>query len=288
MATTMQGKIHGMWASVATAWETNADVVDARSAALTERLLDLARPGPGERVLELASGPGGLGLAAAERVGPGGEVVISDVAAPMVAAARARAQARGLANVRARELDFESIDEPDESFDAVLCREGLMFAIEPARAAAEARRVLRPGGRAAVAVWGPRERNPWLGLMLDAVGEQLGETLPPPGMPGPFALSHAEGLHALLAGAGLVEVAVEEVDVPLRVPSAESWWERGISLAGPVARRLAGLSPEATAAARDQACAAVAAYAVGDGLEIPGVALVAHASRSSAAISSTP
>lgn len=154
MTTTMQGQIHGMWASVATAWEANADFIDARGAALTERLLDLARPAPGERVLELASGPGGLGLAAAGRVGPEGEVVISDVAAPMVAAARARARARGLDNVRARELDFEAIEEPDESFDVVLCREGLMFAIDPARAAAEARRVLRPGGLLVVWTYG--------------------------------------------------------------------------------------------------------------------------------------
>ena len=76
--------------------------------------------------------------------------------------------------------------------------------------------------------------------------------------------------------------------MPLRVPSPEAWWERGISLAGPVARRLARLSPEATAAARDTRVRRGRRLRIGDGLVVPGVALVAHASRSRAAISSTP
>ena len=72
--------------------------------------------------------PGGAGLAAAARVAPGGGVVLSDVAAEMTAIAAARAEVLGLSNVSTRELDLEHIDEPDHSYDAVLCREGLMFA----------------------------------------------------------------------------------------------------------------------------------------------------------------
>ena len=78
-----------------------------------------------------------------------------------------------------------------------------MFALDPAHAVAEIRRILRPGGRVALAVWGPRARNPWLSLVFDAVSAQLGTTLPPPGVPGPFALDDPERLAGLLAGAGL-------------------------------------------------------------------------------------
>ena len=164
-----------------------------------------------------------------------------------------------------------------------------MFAIDPARACAEAARVLRPGGRIAAAVWGPRERNPWLGALMDAVGTQLGETIPPPGVPGPFSLSGDGALAGLLAGAGLADVRVEELEVPLRAPSAEAWWTRGIAMGGPVARRLAALPADRVTAARADALAAVARYADPDGgLTVPGVTLVAHASRSSAPISSTP
>jgi ubiquinone/menaquinone biosynthesis C-methylase UbiE len=123
-------------------------------------MLERTVPQPGDQVLELACGPGGVGLTAAERVGPTGVVVLSDLVPEMTRIAASRAQAMGVTNVIIRELDLQQIDEPDASYDVVLCREALMLVPDPARAAAEIRRVLRPGGRTAVAVWGPRSRNP--------------------------------------------------------------------------------------------------------------------------------
>jgi ubiquinone/menaquinone biosynthesis C-methylase UbiE len=277
----VRAQVHGMWASVAPSWDEHAEDVDARAAPLTERLLEAAALGPGDRVLELACGPGGTGLAAARRVLPGGEVVLSDVAPPMTAIAARRARALGLGNVTTRVLDLERIDEPDAAYAAVLCREGLMFAVDPAAGAREIHRVLRPGGRVAIAVWGPRERNPWLGVLLDAVSAQVGRPLPPPGVPGPFALADAGRLGALLAGAGLEAVGVSEVPVPLRAPSPEAWWARGITLAGPVRGLLERMSDAERGAVRARATGEIAAHATEDGLEIPGVALLATARRRS-------
>jgi SAM-dependent methyltransferase len=275
----VRGFVHAMWAGVADGWGENADYVDERSAALTAQMLARSAPVPGDRVLELACGPGGAGLAAAERVGPAGEVVLSDVAAEMTAIAAARAGARGLGNVRTAIRDLERIDEPDAGYDVVLCREGLMFAFAPERAAGEIARVLRPGGRVAAAVWGTRERNPWLGLVLDAVGAQTGSPVPPPGVPGPFSLADPDRLGALLAGAGLVGVAVEEVPVPLRSPSFEDWWARTSAVAGPVGSLVAGLPGDARAAITARLREAVAAYATPAGIELPGVSLLASARR---------
>src|ERR671933_74881 len=95
--------LHGMWNAVAPAWAEHAAYADARGAELGERMLELTDPRPGERVLELACGPGGLGLAAAARVAPDGEVVVSDVAPEMTAIAAARAGAQGLMNVTTRD-----------------------------------------------------------------------------------------------------------------------------------------------------------------------------------------
>jgi SAM-dependent methyltransferase len=268
-----------MWSAVAGGWAVHASFVDTRGEAVTERLLERARLRPGARVLELACGAGGAGLAAAELVGPGGEVVLTDVAPEMTAIARGRAEALGLRNVRTRDLDLEQIDEPDGSYDAVLCREGLMLVPDPARALGEIGRVLRPGGRVALAVWGPREANPWLGVVFDAVSAELGAEMPPPGIPGPFSLEDADKLTGLLAQAGLADIDVCALPTPYRAASVEEWWSRTLALAGPLAQRLAALPDHAARVLFARARAAIADYETPAGLEIPGLSLIAAATR---------
>jgi SAM-dependent methyltransferase len=197
-------------------------------------------------------------------------VVLSDVAPGMTAIAAARAREQGL-DVITRVLDVDAIEEPDASYDVVLCREGLMFATDPGRAAGEIRRVLRPGGRFAVAVWGPRERNPWLGIVFDAAAAVLGRPVPPPGVPGPFSLSDAARLSALLAA------PVEEVRVPLRAASFEEWWTRTTALAGPLSAILARIPDTGRRDLEARVRVAAAAYETSDGLEFPGVSLLASA-----------
>ena len=269
--------LHKLWDAAAPAWADHAAYTDDRRADVAERLLALTAPARGDRVLELAAGPGGLGLAAATRVAPGGAVVISDVAPAMVAIADARAAELGLTNVSTRVLDFEAIDEPDAGFDVVLCREGLMLAADPSRAAGEVRRVLRPGGRIALTVWDARERNPWLGILFDAVSAELGRPIPPPGIPGPFALGDAKRLGTLLREAGLAAVAVAAVAVPLRVSSFDEWWRRTTTLAGPLLVILGSQPEPVVDAIRDRARQAVAAYETPAGIEFPGSLLMASA-----------
>jgi SAM-dependent methyltransferase len=269
-----------MWAAVAGGWAQHADYADARGAQSARRMLELAEVRAGDRVLELACGPGGLGFAAAERVRPGGEVVLSDVAEEMTAIAAARAAELGLGNVAFRRLDLERIDEPDASYDVVLSREGLMFALEPARAVGEIRRVLAPGGRVAVAVWAARERNPWLGLVMDAVSAQIGAPVPPPGIPGPFALGEAGELRHLLDRAGLSDVQVGELSVPLRSGSFDEWWGRTSALAGPLSAILASMPDAAVHALRERAREAARPYETASGgLDFPGVTLIATGRR---------
>jgi enediyne biosynthesis protein CalE5 len=272
-------QLHGMWAGVAESWGEHAEYVDARSASITRKMLELSAPRPGERVLELACGAGGLGFAAAPLVAPGGEVVLSDVVPEMTSIAAARAETRGLSNVRTCVLDLEQIEQPDHSYDVVLCREGLMFAAEPARAAREIVRVLRPGGRVALAVWGPRARNPWLGILLDAVSAQLGAPIPPPGIPGPFSLDDAREVGALLSDAGLDDVVVSEIAAPMHAGSFDEWWTRTSSLAGPLAKMLALLPADDKQALRARLLEAVRAYETPPGLEFPGVSLLATGHR---------
>lgn len=275
----VRGHVHGMWAGVANRWAEHADEVDERGAAVTEAMLSSIDVRSGDRVLELACGPGGAGLAAAQRVGRDGEVVLSDVVPEMVSIAAERAASRGLTNVRTATRDLEQIDEADGSFDVVICREGLMFAAEPERAVAEINRVLRPTGRATVAVWGPQAENPWLGVVFDAVTAVTGFLVPPPGMPGPFALDDEARLGEMFNGAGFERVAIDRLPTPLHSPSFEAWWARTKAVAGPLSALLARLDAETSAPLETRLRTAVAPYTTPAGLDLPGLTLLVSAHR---------
>ncbi|MEZ5123312.1 MAG: methyltransferase domain-containing protein [Solirubrobacterales bacterium] len=268
-----------MWDSVASGWERNAQFVDAHIAPATELLLDEATIGPGDRVLDLATGPGGAGVAAAERVGDGGRVVLADVAGEMVAAAGRRTADDP--RITTLVCDQMAIDAPDESFDAVIVRHGLMFAEDPVAAVREAARVLRSGRRYAAMTWDRRDANPWLGVTLDAVSEHIGAPVPPPGIRGPFSLDEPDLLVAAFGDAGLEDVRARTVATPMTAASLEDWWDRVLALAGPLAVVLANMEPEARAAVRERALrlGEAAARRTGDGITLAGSVIVASGRR---------
>jgi ubiquinone/menaquinone biosynthesis C-methylase UbiE len=263
-----------MWDSVAPGWEANAAFVDEQLAPATGALLDAAGIGEGDRVLDLAAGPGGAGLAAAGRVGSSGSVVLSDVAAEMVASAARRAGAN--AQVSTAVFDQSAIGRPDASFDAVINRHGLMFVAEPVEAVAEAVRVLRAGGRYATMTWGRRELNPWLGLVLDAVSDQFGVPFPPPNVRGPFSLEDPDVLTSVLRDGGLQDVTVEAMSTPMHAKSLDEWWERVPKLAGPLAMALEGMEADVRDAIGERArqFGSTAAAREDDGLVFAGSVLI--------------
>ncbi|HMK13117.1 MAG TPA: methyltransferase domain-containing protein [Acidimicrobiales bacterium] len=279
MSTDLRPQLHGMWSSVADSWAQHANFVDIRGQLVTDWMIAATTPAQGDRALELACGPGAVTLAVAGLVDPA-EVIASDVAVEMVDIAVARAHSGGLYNVHGRRLDLEGIEEPDAIFDLVYCRDGLQFALEPDRAAAEIARVTKPGGRVAVAVWAERDRNPWLGLVLDVLSEQLGMPVPPPGVPGPFSLGDATRLETMFPAAGFTDVRIEELSVPLHAPSFDGWWRMTTSLAGPLALIIGGLDADVAEKVRTRAYEAVGPYEAADGsIDIPGTQHVLTARR---------
>lgn len=268
--------VHGLWESVATNWIDRADYLEDRGAPVTKAMLERAAVTRTDDVLALADGAGGMALA----VAPGARrVVSSDVVPSLVTAAQRRADERGFDNVTAQVVDIEDIPVADEDFDVVVCREGLMSAVDPPRAFSEVARVLRTGGRLVAAVWGQPDDNPWLALLMGAVGETVGHPVPPPGMPGPFALCDEAHLARLVEGAGLVDFALDRVPVPFHSPSFEAWWEHTTALAGPVANIVRGLDADASAGLLARLRDAVAPYVTVDGIAIPGRALVVSARK---------
>jgi hypothetical protein len=129
-----------------------------------------------------------------------------------------------------------------------------------------------------VATWASNDRNPWLGILMGAFGEETGRTVPQPGMPGPFALDDPERLGRIFADAGLT-VRVESHPAPMRVASFDEWWERTVALAGPVQGLLRKLPPETVESIRGRAEGRVADFTSADAIVLPGLGLVALGTR---------
>ena len=264
MADDLRDASRSHWAEAASGWATAAERREAGPAgAAADWMLEAAGLRPGARVLELACGAGDVGLRAAEIVGGGGHVVLSDFAEPMVEIARERAA--GLRHVEARVLDAEQLEAGDVHFDAVLCRFGYMLMPNPAAALQRTHGVLDEGGNVALAVWGAEERNPWLSLITDSVMEVLGAPRPEPGTPGPFALADPDRLRGLLADAGFEDVRVEALASEATHESIEAWWAGTQQESGPIASVMRHLPAEQVEAIRERACGHAREYVGDDG-----------------------
>ncbi len=221
------------WEDAAPGWVRRQRLMRDFGAPVSRWLLAAIAPRPGQRLLELAAGLGETGLLAADLVAPTGGVIVSDQAEGMLAGARARAAELGLSNVEFQVINAEWIDLPVASVDAVVCRWGYMLMADPAAALAEARRVLRPGGRLALAVWDSLQSNPWAQLPARELVER-GLSAPfqtqEPSKPGPFALGDAQQVRELLEQAGFAEVSVEPVEVLREHDSFQELWDSTLDL----------------------------------------------------------
>ena len=251
---------------------------------LERRLLDGVAVGPGDIVLELASGFGALCLRLAGRVRPGGRTICSEIRPRRVAAMEDLIKRGGAEDIKVRTLDMLRLDLADSSVDGILCRWGLMFAVPPEGALSEAFRVLRPRRRLAVAVWAEPALNPWITL-VDAAIQDAGLQVPDdrrgPGRM--FSLGAPGKLTSLLRTAGFEDVTVNEVDLAWEYPSFEAYWEEEVLIPGPFEAFFDSLQQVQLGAVRDRLRSLLGPYALEtDGYRVPGVTLVATGRRPTA------
>jgi ubiquinone/menaquinone biosynthesis C-methylase UbiE len=270
------------WEEAASGWTRQQEAMREFSAPVSHWMIDAIVPQPGQRVLELAAGLGETGMLAAELVAPHGGTIVSDQAEAMLEGARARAIAMGLSNVEFQVLNAEWIDLPVASVDAVLCRWGYMLMADPAAALLETRRVLRPGGRVALAVWDAVEHNPWALLPSQELIERGLVPRPDPAapsQPGPFALGSPERVSELLEQAGFAEVRVATLDLRRRHTSFEELWESTLDLSRAFHDAVLSRPEHEIAEIQVALRASFAQFeAAGGSLDIPARTLVASAS----------
>ena len=197
-------------------WADRQEAQDILLAPVADILIDRARPGIGERIVDVGCGSGATTIAFARKVGPTGHVFGVDVSAPMLERARRNAPSE-------LPVDFALADatvhrfEP-ASFDLLASRFGVMFFAEPELSFANLRGALRPSGRLAFACWREPRENPWMMAPLQAVYRHAPK-LPQPGPddPGPFSFASEARVHRILSQAGFTRIAMERCDLVLDI-----------------------------------------------------------------------
>ena len=259
-------------------WERAREERERVAAPVTDWLVRELAPKPGDVVLELAAGQGEVGFAVAALLGESGRLISSDFSTAMLEIARTRAEELGLTNIEFRELDAEDLDLEENSVDCVVCRWGYMLMPNPAIALGETRRVLRPGGRLAFAVWASGDRNPWIsvaGRILAARGY-----MPPsdPDEPGMFVLTNKNELGALVEGAGFATVQIDDVPVQNDYRDVDEYVRRSNEMGGMFSRAWAAAPEDQQEAMTEELRDAFEPFEVDGGYELPGLAICVLAS----------
>ncbi len=267
-----------MWHRAAAGWGKWQAPLREATNPVSRWMVDAIDPKPGQRVLELAAGPGETGFLAAPRIGPRGTLISSDQSPEMVSVARARAQELGLENVDFEVLDGQRIELESASVDAVLCRWGFMLMADAGAALRETHRVLGPAGRLALATWDAPEKNLWARAPAAQLIARGALPVPDPDAPGMFSMADPAALAHRLAEAGFEQIETERLGFSQSYASFEQYWEATCDLAAPIAQALGTLDAGAAAEVREGARSVLNRFTTPEGgLEIPASAVVAAA-----------
>lgn len=235
-------------------------------------VLDTADLQPGEDVIDVACGTGLVTLPAAASVSPGGRVLATDLAPKMVAGLERSLAAAGITNVEVACGDAETLDV-EAVFDVALCSLGLMYVADPSAAVRELHRVLRPGGRTVVSVWGERSNCGWAEL-FPIVGARISSDV----CPMFFALGAPGALTETLAQAGFVDVTETRLEVGMDYAGAEEALGAAFR-GGPVALAYSRFDETTRRSAHEAYLDSIAVFANGAGYRVPGEFVIASARR---------
>jgi SAM-dependent methyltransferase len=267
------------WELSASGWGKRAERVREWGMPVSAWMIEHLGLQPGQRVLELAAGPGDTGFLAAELIRPGGTLISSDGTESMLEIAQERARSLGIDNAEFRRLELEWIDLPTADVDAVLCRWGVMLTVDPAAAVQECRRVLRPGGRIALAVWDDASLNPWATIPGRALVNLGHGSSPDPNAPGMFALAAPGRLQEMLEDAGFADALVDSVELRRTYQRLDEYLDETVDLSRMFRAVYGALTDDARAEVQREIASLASPFIAADGsVRFPGRSLVAAAS----------
>ena len=280
--TPFKAAMRAQWNTAAPGWNAHtAEIRDWLSLA-TDAMCRMAGVTTGSRVLDVAAGAGEQTLVIARLVGPSGQVLATDLSPAIVALARANVAAAGFAQVETRVADGEDLGLAAASFDAVVCRLGLMLFADPLRGLREMHRALRPGGGACTVVFSRPENNPCLTILLSTALKHAGLPMPDPSLPGGLlSLGQPGHLDRLFRSAGFQDVATTALDAVFRMPSVDHYLAFVRSSASPILNILASLAPAAAAAAWAEMRHRLDQFTTGEGWAGPNELLLTAGRRPS-------
>lgn len=268
------------WDAAATGWNSHSAIIRTWLGTATDAMCRMAGVSPGSRVLDVAAGAGDQTLTLAERVGPSGHVLATDLSPAIIALARENASRAGLAQVETRVADGEALGVSESSFDAAVCRLGLMFFPDPLQGLREIHRALRPGAGVCTMVFSRPERNPCIAILMSTALEHAGLPARDPFAPGGLlSLGEPRRIDSLFRAAGFRDVATTALDAPFRLPSVDDYLAFVRSSAGPVLKILSGLSPTRAEAAWSDMRDRLDAFTTGDGWAGPNELLLTAGRR---------
>lgn len=275
-----KARVRDHWDAAAAGWDAHSADIRAWLRRATDAMMGMAGVARGSQVLDVAAGAGDQTLDLAERVGPTGSVLATDLSPALVALAQQRVDAAGLRNVECRVADGEDLGVDEASFDAAVCRLGLMLFPNPTRAIREWHRALRPGAGVCTVVFSTPDRNPCVGIAMAAALRHAGLPGRDPFAAGSlFSLGRPEQLDALFATSGFRDVATTALSAPFRMPSVDHYLTFLRRSASPILQILGALDERAARAAWDDIREQLRAFDTPTGWEGPNELLITAARR---------
>jgi len=279
-AQVFKSSMRAQWDAAAAGWNAHTADISAWLHKPTDAMFRMAGVRPGARVLDVAAGSGDQTLALAREVGAQGYVLATDLSPVIVALARDNAERAGFAHVETRVADGEDLGVPEGSFDAAVCRLGLMFFPDPLRGLREIHRALRPGGGVSTVVFSRPEKNPCLTVLMSTALKHAGLPARDPFLAGGLlSLGRPGCIDALFRSAGFHDVATAALDAPFRLPSVDHYLAFVRSSASPILQILGRLDAAAAEAAWSEMRERLLAFTTPDGWEGPNELLLTAGRR---------